>query len=116
MMKILLLRDKDIKTIDELYDYIKMIHGKSYLLELAEMIANEQGFEVVKREPEIKPCPYCGNKMEYSDFDWISHKNDYGADYWVFCFGCGMQGPSFETVEKAIEAWNSFPRDVVDKR
>jgi hypothetical protein len=69
-----------------------------------------KGYTVIRKEPEVKPCPFCGNHMKYTDFDWTFHKNDYGSDYFISCFGCAMRGPSYPTPDEAIKAWNDLPR------
>ena len=48
---------------------------------------------------ELKPCPFCGGK----DFEVVSV---YGGEYYVDCLNCTTCGPSGETYEEAIEAWN----------
>ena len=48
---------------------------------------------------ELKPCPFCGGE----DFQMVSV---YGGEYYVDCLTCTACGPSGETEEEAIEAWN----------
>lgn len=48
---------------------------------------------------ELKSCPFCGGE----DLQVI---NVYGEDYYVDCLTCTACGPSGDTYEEAIEAWN----------
>lgn len=58
----------------------------------------------------IKPCPFCGSK-EAPRIQ--SHKLSFETEkssVWVFCWlsygGCGASGPSKDSEELAICAWN----------
>lgn len=46
------------------------------------------------------PCPFCG------DPDGAMSPPNLTAQRWVFCPGCGAEGPPSVTVEMAIGAWN----------
>ena len=54
---------------------------------------------------ELKPCkcPFCGDIerliIEKATGGWPD-------DYYVHCFGCGAFGPSGNTEQQAIDAWN----------
>lgn len=49
---------------------------------------------------ELKPCPFCGGSA-------FIPKSDSGDLLpWVACIKCGVETDYYETVEKAIEAWN----------
>lgn len=49
---------------------------------------------------ELKPCPFCGGSA-------FIPKSDSGDLLpWVACIECGVETDCYETVEKAIEAWN----------
>ncbi len=54
--------------------------------------------------PELKPCPFCGG----TKFNIV---NVYGEDFYVACHTCTTCGPSGETYEEAIEAWNRRVED-----
>ena len=54
--------------------------------------------------PELKPCPFCGGKE-------LSVISVLGEDYYVECSSCTTCGPSGETYEEAIEAWNRRAED-----
>lgn len=47
---------------------------------------------------ELKPCPFCSDEAKWSYA---------GADYIVFCPGCGASTDKYDTVNEAIEAWNT---------
>lgn len=57
-------------------------------------------------KPEILPCPFCGKSQFYFE--------DYLADGWIECCGCGAKGPPSYLVQKnkekaekeAAEKWN----------
>ena len=53
---------------------------------------------------ELKPCPFCGGE----DFQVVGV---YGEEYYVDCLTCTTCGPSGETEEEAIEAWNKRAED-----
>lgn len=48
---------------------------------------------------ELKPCPFCGGK----DISIINHT---AMGYWASCGPCGAIGPTRQTEEEAVEAWN----------
>ena len=48
------------------------------------------------------PCPWCGEKEAVEP--------SYNGVYWVECFYCGATGPTENLRDRAIEAWNSLPR------
>ena len=54
---------------------------------------------------ELKPCPFCGG----SAFILKSGSGDLLP--WVTCIKCGAETGYYETVEKAIEAWNRRAND-----
>jgi Lar family restriction alleviation protein len=47
--------------------------------------------------PELKPCPFCGNKDQ----------DAFICDGRVICYKCGAIGPLKKTKEAAIAAWNN---------
>ena len=49
---------------------------------------------------KLKPCPFCGTKVE----EQYSTCND---TYSVWCHGCEGDGPFKESIELAVEAWNT---------
>lgn len=46
--------------------------------------------------PELKPCPFCGEKMPPHD-----------DTSWVRCYGCGAETGWRPTGDEAITAWNT---------
>ena len=58
----------------------------------------------MQKMAELKPCPFCGGK----DLQVV---NVYGEDYYVDCQTCTTCGPSADTYEEAIEAWNRRAED-----
>ena len=67
-----------------------------------------RGYDVVKREPEIKACPYCGHSG-LTHYDWLFTETKEVA---FVCRGCGMRGAPCRSLSEAIEAWNALPRKV----
>ena len=53
---------------------------------------------------ELKPCPFCGGTQ-------LTIISVYGEDCYVNCDACTTCGPSGETREEAIEAWNRRAED-----
>ena len=54
---------------------------------------------------KLKPCPFCGGSA-------FIPKSDSGDLLpWVACIECGVETDCYETVEKAIEAWNRRVND-----
>jgi Lar family restriction alleviation protein len=51
---------------------------------------------------EIKPCPFCGGIAIHK-----STKNVWGKCYFVYCQGCGCNGPIADTIDKAVMYWGS---------
>ena len=49
---------------------------------------------------ELKPCPFCGGNA------FIPKSNSGDLLPWVACIECGVETACYETLEKAIEAWN----------
>ena len=65
-----------------------------------------QGYDVIKREPELKPCPICGNEVEI-----VNLGTGYYTEYYIRCSNCLIQTVYREfDKNKAIEAWNALPR------
>lgn len=60
------------------------------------------------REPELKPCPFCGGEAEIVGHYIKGVPNNY--QYFVRCKRCKarptLYGFNFKKKEKAIEAWN----------
>jgi len=72
---------------------------------LVEYLDN-MGYNVVKREPELKPCPVCGG----NDVDVKTTQNNRDQTlYHVVCSRCGIANSKYYRGE-AIEAWNALPR------
>lgn len=52
-------------------------------------------------------CPFCRNK---APMIWIASEQDLdNGPFWVEC-NCGKKGPSFQTTDEAITAWNVTPQ------
>ena len=62
-----------------------------------------------KREIELRPCPHCGGTDLQVDYNGVYER------HFVRCynFSCHMQGPEVYGREKAAEAWNKLPRELV---
>jgi uncharacterized protein (UPF0212 family) len=72
--------------------------------ELMIAIAKEQGYDVVKREPEIAPCPFCGEDLE------IGYSADEDWEYWWLLCKCGYCTPSYTDPDKVIRLHNGLER------
>jgi hypothetical protein len=60
-------------------------------------------YDVVKREPELKPCPVCESEN--------TGLNKYSlGEYEPICNDCLIRLMTYSTRERAIEAWNTLPR------
>lgn len=58
-------------------------------------------------EHELKPCPFCGEKVflyGFEDYKDIDRKST--PYYYVKCGNCGATVWGDEDKEKAVEAWN----------
>jgi Lar family restriction alleviation protein len=64
---------------------------------------------------ELKPCPFCGGKVVYSDesddpywrpsfYDPDSRGNKHRT---IYCESCSAQIDVYETEEQATKAWNN---------
>ena len=54
------------------------------------------------RKTDLKPCPFCGGKVElYSDRICFDRE-----DYWIACEECGCKQARSISKEAVIEAWN----------
>ena len=49
-----------------------------------------------ENEVKLLPCPFCGGEA------FIVHR----SGGWIYCVECGAESGYFNTLEKAIEAWN----------
>lgn len=69
---------------------------------------NKLGYDVtlIKKEPEIKSCPFCGGTKNRK----LCHVSKYGEDWWVICGKCRIKSFSMPTKEGAIKEWNALPR------
>lgn len=54
----------------------------------------------------LKPCPFCGGEPYLQYFDGIYDYGPQEPTYCVECLDCGGEGPTCESGEEAIEAWN----------
>ena len=60
-------------------------------------------------ENKLKSCPFCGCKDV--KLTYIKGKNSH-KNFYVWCSGCGTEGPFGLSLDSAMEAWN---RRVVEK-
>ena len=77
------------------------IYTEEYI-DINKRFFDTQGYDVIKREPELKPCPICGGKVTYfsDDVSWA----------FIRCDNCGIGQQQALQRDKAIEAWNALPR------
>jgi Lar family restriction alleviation protein len=61
----------------------------------------------MKKEIELKPCPFCGGKGAYYYLRIRNKRFDHG----VCCAPCHFRAGSHETKEDAIAAWNQWERE-----
>jgi hypothetical protein len=71
--------------------------------ELMIAIAKEQGYDVVKREPEIAPCPFCKAFVEM-EHCYISDKKE----FYLVCDDCGYCSCHVESESEAIRLHNKL--------
>ena len=57
----------------------------------------------VQEMTELKPCPFCGCDAEGLE---TMPLGDDGSCAYVYCYGCGGQGPDGTTLEEAVQKWN----------
>lgn len=50
-------------------------------------------------EPELKPCPFCGNSA-------TTHDTGCDTGHYITCGKCYVRVGNFDTKETAIESWN----------
>ena len=55
---------------------------------------------------ETKPCPFCGETDLYK-FEYPFRRKPGLRGCFVKCKGCGATSGNFETVEDAMNAWNT---------
>lgn len=65
-------------------------------IECTERYSNQ--FEPKPKEPELKPCPFCGKDARMCHTGREHHH--------VECVGCACSTMSYETPIEAIEVWN----------
>ena len=71
----------------------------------------------MKKEVELKPCPFCGGIPHVREFPITP--NRFSVKYAVQCEytgsekGCGAEGQINKHIDLAIEAWNSRPTDTL---
>lgn len=60
------------------------------------------------RDPELKPCPFCGGEGVMRCSNPYTHQDgDYSRDeYFVHCISCAAEGPWFKTETAAKRVWN----------
>ena len=70
--------------------------------EICKRYLEQFGYNVVKREPELKACPVCGGRPTiFSSSQGIC----------IECETCEIEQSNFyELQDEAIEAWNALPR------
>lgn len=52
---------------------------------------------ILKFEPKLKPCPYCGGKAK---------EEEIGGDWDIVCEDCQSSTKTYPTPKEAMEAWN----------
>ena len=86
-------------------------HGRTIQIEQDELTAfarhwlSREGYDVIKRQPEIAPCPNpeCRNdKM---------HLEGAGDDMWCYCHKCGYAGPTANSKSEAGRLHNLIAKD-----
>lgn len=77
------------------------------LQEYCENLLKSRGYDVVKRKPEIKACPICGDR----DVRIASEEGHITKWLFVICYNCMIRTDGYFSEEAAIEAWNALPRE-----
>lgn len=81
------------------------------LIEFEKHHLNLHGYDIIKRQPEIAPCPFCGNpnfRCEVMTSE-VHNKGEASKKSWVECIDeCGYQTAYFDTPEEAIEKHNQI--------
>ena len=55
---------------------------------------------------ELLPCPFCGSEDV--------HQCETGV-YWIRCDGCDAEGPTADSEEGMVRAWNTRPNPRIDR-
>jgi hypothetical protein len=75
------------------------------ITQFAKFWLTENGFEVTKKKPVLKPCPLCmGTNVGLDTITYLGNRICAG------CFDCRIRTASFDNEEEAIETWNALPR------
>lgn len=61
-------------------------------------------------QPGERECPYCQADESHIDCVKRYNKEQNTYFYYVDCNLCEMSGPTKDTPEEAVKAWNGFPR------
>ncbi len=59
--------------------------------------------EEVSKEPEIKPCPFCGGEAEYTNLHDGIH---FGGLLYIKCKSCGACSDVYNDTQKLMMLWN----------
>mgnify|MGYP001074189457 CR=1 FL=1 len=75
---------------------------------LLKRLADKFGYDVVKYNPELKPCPFC-HSDKFGCKLLSGEVGDLGIKYWVECIDeCGYQSAYFNTSKEAVSAHNNL--------
>lgn len=69
----------------------------TYKKENEEPCINCRNRYILKFEPKLKPCPYCGGKAK---------EEEIGRDWNIVCENCQSSIKPYPTPKEAMEAWN----------
>lgn len=74
--------------------------AKSDFRTICAQFLDAEGYDVTKREPEIKACPVCGGKLNIRNW----------SDVRAVCTSCQFAITGYEDEQSLIDAINALPR------
>lgn len=90
------MEDEEIDKSCRFCKYGDRVENEYPCIECTERYLNQ--FEPKPKEPELKPCPFCGKDARMCHTGREHH--------YVQCVGCACSTMSYETPIEAIEVWN----------
>lgn len=93
---------RNMKTGDKSDIGIKTLINSGEKIE--EWLKNQQEFAVAEKEPELLPCPFCG---ETNGLGIAEHLQTGKTFFFVMCENCDTYGGSADSKKRAAEKWNT---------
>ena len=82
----------------------------SDFIDVTKMFFDKQGYDVTKREPELKSCPVCGREAVYQEMSVLCLEGLTRG--YIYCPNCGIEQDTVSPKSKALDKWNALPRNV----